>query len=165
MDWVQILSEWDKSQNAILVASLAGLSLASSSFLFSLKSGLEQKRRNINQLASDDENIRNKFKPDLDSISKDIEEIEDAVRNLINAFYFFIAALVLSLGIDPLIDQDLANRGLPIIGDIASEADALLPWLKLDVGSYAILIIGGIIALIRAGRVIKKRVAKANKAH
>jgi len=161
MDWVQILSEWDESQNAILVASLAGLSLATSSFLFSLKSELEQKRRNTIQLSSEGKNIDTELK----NISDDVEEIKGAVRHLINAFYFFIAALVLSLGIDPLIDQDLGNRGLPIIGDIASEADASLPWLQFDVGSYTLLITGGIIALIRAGMVIKKRVTKANKAH
>ena len=165
MDWVQILSKLDESQTAVLVASLAGLSLAASTFLFSLKSGLEQRRRKIIQLSSEDEEMATRFKPDLNDINNDIEEIKGGVRHLVNAFYFFIAALVLSLGLDPLIDQDLGNRGLPIIGDITSEADALLPWLGADVASYTILMVGGIIALIRAGYVIKKRVTKANNAH
>lgn len=156
MDWIHILSAWDDSQNAILVASLAGLSLATSSFLLSLKSGLEQKKSYIYQLS--DGNESGKYEAALKNTKGDIDEIRGTVRHLIHAFYFFIAALVLSLGIDPLIDQDLGNRGLPTIKDISSEADALLPWLLLDVGSYTILIAGGIISLIRAGMVIKKRV-------
>jgi len=163
MELLEIFTQWDESQKAILVASLSGLSLTASSFLFSIKSNLAQKAASLKTTLEsiNDEQGKKYIRKEIASVESDISEILKAIKRLVNAFYFFIVCLIYSLGVDPIIDIDLINRKLPSTESAAIEAGALLPWLAADVAAYSVLLLGGIVSLIRAGHAIKSMASKS----
>lgn len=163
MEWLQILLQWDQAQAPILSASLAALSLTAASFLYAIESRLKTRQASVNSI------LGSIGKPDAEQICQEhaqeceaeAAQVKTAIKNLINAFYWFIATLIHSLSLDSLIDQDLAQRGLPVIGEIANEAGALMPWLAADVGIFTTLFTCGLWCLLTSGKVVKTIAVKS----
>ncbi len=158
MEWQEILLQWDNAQAPILAASLAALSLTAASFLFSIESRLSSELKGSLEasLTVKDSILKSRYLEISETRDASINKIKMSIESLVNAFYWFIATLVYSIGIDPIINKDLLESGLSSLVTIAGEAGSIMPWLSADVGIFTTLFACGLLSLLRAGRVIKE---------
>jgi len=138
---VNVLSSLDTVDSLItvsLLGTLGGLSLASASLLVSSSGHIEQQRVNEEIRLTDEQNeeIRKKLETNLEGIKVKQKYIQFGIQYLVNAFFLFMAELVLLLLFFDSFYNQLSLSTLQ--NDIVITVFEILPFLV----ALSLLIIG-----------------------
>ena len=104
MNELVVLQNADQILNAMLAATLAGLSIMAAALLGpvreSIRGSISKLEGMVEQPTSYTEEFKNSIRKEIEIQKENLSSASNCGINLINAFYFFVTALFLMFGLD-----------------------------------------------------------------